>query len=138
MRRVWLAASLALVAAACGGTRLERVPIGDWGGEHVGLSVEATGASVTFDCAHGRIQGPLLLDRDGRFRVDGVYIREHGGPVLVDETEDAHPASYSGSTDGATLRFEIKLADTHQTVGPFSAVYGGTPRIFRCLAVGPS
>ena len=34
----------------------------------------------------------------GKFEVSGVYVREHGGPVRVDEVPDARPAKYSGST----------------------------------------
>jgi hypothetical protein len=138
MRELRLAAIAALLAAACGGTRLERVPLGDWGGEHVGLTVEAAGATATFDCAHGQMQEPLLLDREGHFDVNGVFVRERGGPVREGEAEDAHPARYSGTTNGAVLRFEIALSDTQQILGPFTAVYGSAPRIFRCLAVGPS
>ena len=102
------------------------------------LAVEAARATVAFDCAHGRMDGPLLLDRDSRFRVGGVFVREHGGPVREGEPEDAHPASYSGTTDGAVLTFEIALSDTNQVLGPFTAVYGAPPRVFRCLAVGLS
>src|SRR5438093_12502937 len=63
---VSLAPSLALPADAP-----RRVAPGDWGAQHVAFSVSEQGAAVEFDCAHGRIEGPLRLDRRGRFEAEG-------------------------------------------------------------------
>src|SRR5215203_6116873 len=39
-----------------------RVAEGTWGGAHLRLSVGGEGAQLEFDCAHGEISGPLVLD----------------------------------------------------------------------------
>ncbi len=126
------AVGLAALGAACGGRGLDRVPEGNWGGAHVSLAVTAAAATVEFDCAHGKTNGPLVLDRDGRFGVAGVFMRE-GGPVRDGEPPDAHPAFYEGSTDGRTLSLTVTLTDQGQTLGPFEAVRGAPPRVLKCL-----
>lgn len=127
---------LALVKA-CGegpvSSRLDRVPLGPWGGDHVSLAVETSGAAVEFDCAHGTLDAPLRLDREGRFSVPGVFVREHGGPVHQNETEDKRPAVYRGETDGQRLTFVVALTDTQETLGPFTAFFRRPPRVFKCL-----
>src|SRR5437016_8340462 len=40
--------------------------VGTWGGEHVILDVSKNGAVLEFDCAHGQIDQPLILDKKGR------------------------------------------------------------------------
>lgn len=134
------ALSALLCSLACGGptgrTRLDRVPEGPWGGDHVALAVAAEEAQVEFDCAHGRIDGPLALDGDGRFRQGGTFVQEHGGPV-TEGPEDRQPAVYSGVSDGRRLIFFLTLTDQAQTLGPFTVLYGAPPRLFKCLLVGP-
>jgi hypothetical protein len=105
----------AMLLAACAfgdrvvASRPEKVPIGQWGGEHVRLDVAEEGARIEFDCAHGSIDAPLDLDADGRFRVKGTFVREQGGPVHKDEAEDREPAVFSGQTDGRTMDLKVTL-----------------------------
>jgi hypothetical protein len=117
----------------CGSPALDRVPDGSWGGDHVSLSVSTSSATVEFDCAHGLIEGPLVLDASGRFSVAGKFAKEHGGPILEGEVEDVHPALYEGATDGRTLTFTVRITDLGETRGPFVAVRGATPRVIKCL-----
>jgi len=51
--------------------RLQKMPPGAWGAPHINLNVTATSADVEFDCAHGKINGPLTLDSRGRFNLSG-------------------------------------------------------------------
>jgi len=123
-----------LVAAllGCGYSQpavLERVPEGEWGGDHVLLRVDAAGADFELDCAHGRMESPLRLDVDGRFAVAGVYVAE-GGPTREDP--DRLPARFSGSTDGRQLSFTVTLSDSGVTLGPLTVVRGRAPRLFKC------
>jgi len=148
MRRAWLAATLVLMAcppdftgapeapAVSERVALEstsRVPEGTWGGQHVRLEVTAEGAQVEFDCAHGRINGALSLDRDGNFDVAGVFVQEHGGPVRSDEAEDAQPARYSGTTKGDTLELKVNFANGKDALGPYRLVRGQAGRVVKCL-----
>jgi hypothetical protein len=134
--RASLLPAVALLAATCGPTGgLDRVPEGNWGGDHVAMMVEPTGASVELDCAHGAATATLTLDAQGRFDVPGNFVPEHGGPAREDEQPDPLPARYVGSFDGHQLRFSIHLPGDATVVGPFSARQGSPPRLFKCASL---
>lgn len=125
---LWLLAACA--ATALGAERLERVPSGEWGGAHVRLTVDETGGSVEFDCAHGRLQQPLRLDEKGRFDVPGTLVGE-AGPTRKDETEASRPARYRGTSNGQSLSLEVTL-ETGDSAGSFALVRGGRARLVKC------
>jgi hypothetical protein len=125
-----------LFAVACASnpgdaSRLERVPKGEWGGQHVRLTVEDAGGTIEFDCAHGSLDEPLLLDGSGRFDVKGRLVAE-GGPVRKDEPETARPARYRGESDGQHLSLQVTL-EGGEDAGTFSLAKGSPPRLFKCL-----
>lgn len=123
------------MACACGASGgPERVPEGEWGGEHVALTVEAAGARVELDCAHGAVTAPLKLDTKGAFDVPGYFVQEHGGPVREDEQEEQRPARYFGTSDGRAIRFSIRLTEDGSTLGPFSAIRSEPAQLFKCLS----
>src|SRR5512138_597921 len=124
---------LLLVACAANpgaGSRLDRVPGGDWAGEHVRLTVVDTGAKVEFDCAHGTLDGPLTLDADGRFDVKGTLVGE-GGPVRKDPDANARPARYRGRTDGKRMSLEVTL-ESGESAGTFSLSRNGRVKLVKC------
>lgn len=110
-----------------------QVRAGTWGGQHIGMVVSDGGTTLDFDCAHAKIAQPLTLDAAGHFDVAGTYVREHGGPVGVDETADSHPARFEGSTDGKTMTLTVTLTDTNQEVGSFTLTFGTPSGVFKCL-----
>jgi hypothetical protein len=132
MRRFGLLVAASLTACMAASTPTE-LPPGQWGGEHVSLTVSATGASLEFDCAHGTADERPLLDSQGRFNLRGIYVREHGGPIREGEPEDRHPAVYLGQLDGSRLTLSIRLTDDGTQVGPYSAMLGQPARLFKCL-----
>jgi hypothetical protein len=111
-------------------SRLDRVPNGEWGGEHVRLSVENAGGKIEFDCAHGSLDEPLALDGRGHFDVKGSLVGE-GGPVRKDDPGSARPARYRGETDGQRMSLEVTL-EGGESGGTFSLVKGGRARLFKC------
>jgi len=124
---------LLMVACASnpgGASRLDRVPTGDWGGEHVRLTVDDAGGKVEFDCAHGSLDAPLALDASGHFDVKGSLVGE-GGPVRKDETENARPARYRGNTDGQHMSLEVTL-EGGESAGTFSLTKGGRAKLVKC------
>jgi hypothetical protein len=124
---------LLLVACAANpddASRLDRVPNGDWGGEHVRLNVADTGGKIEFDCAHGSLDGPLTLDPDGRFDVKGSLVGE-GGPVMKDEAANARPARYRGQTDGRSMSLEVTL-EGGDSAGTFSLARNGRAKLVKC------
>jgi len=110
-----------------------RLAAGTWGGQHVGLTVTDTGAHVEFDCASGDIAQPLTLDAGGGLSVDGVYVREHGGPIQVGEVPDRKPARYAGRVAGTTLTLDVLLTDSNEKVGTFTLERGAAPGVRKCL-----
>jgi len=109
---------------------MDRVPVGDWGGEHVRLTVSDASGSIEFDCAHGTLDAPLQVDDGGRFEVPGSFVRE-GGPV-VPGREDRQNVRYAGKTDGRSLDLEIVREDGER-LGPFRLKLGERPKLFKCF-----
>jgi hypothetical protein len=132
-----LALTAALLIAACSADgpvsagRLKKVPSGEWGGEHVRLTVTDTQGSIEFDCGHGTLDGPLTLDGQGRFDVQGTYVRE-GGPVREGE-EQKQKARYSGTSDAKTMALTLAL-EGGEPSGPFQLALGQPARLRKCLA----
>src|SRR5688572_20800810 len=91
-----LALSAATGAATCPADIPDRVPNGAWGGDHIGIAVTDSGATIEYDCAAGTIREPLRLDRSGRFQWQGIHYPGQGGPIRIDEPPKALSARYSG------------------------------------------
>jgi hypothetical protein len=124
--------SSALVGCTTGAPSTDGVPVtGPWGGAHAGLTLTETGGTITYDCAHGGLNAPVVPDGAGSFDVVGVHVREHGGPIHVGEIPDSLPARYVGqvSRDRMTLRVLVGA----DTLGPFELQLGVAPQLFRCL-----
>ncbi len=73
--------------SGCAGSNSQVIQSGAWGGEHIGIIVTDSSASVECDCAHGSIDESISTDDDGKFEAVGVYIIEKGNgasrrPVL--------------------------------------------------------
>jgi hypothetical protein len=105
---------------------------GTWGGDHIRLEVSDDGSQVDYDCAHGTIDQKIVLDAQGRFEAQGTNVREHGGPVRKDETNDSHPTRYSGRVDGNKLFLTVTESDTKNVVGTFTLSYGNRGKIVKC------
>jgi hypothetical protein len=127
-----VAVPMGACGAAGGADPPAAVPAGSWGGNHVSMQVTGSGATLQFDCAHGRIPSLLSLDAQGRFEIAGVFVREHGGPIQQGEPEDSHPAVYSGRLEGNDLTLSIRLSDDGTETGPFTVRLGTEARLFRC------
>lgn len=104
---------------------------GRWGGAHVALTLDDSGGSIEYDCAHGGLSAPVRPDRSGRFESDGVHVREHGGPVREGEVPDSIPARYAGRISGDRMTLRVLVG--RDTLGPFELRRGAEPRLFKCL-----
>lgn len=112
--------------------RVASVRTGMWGGEHIRMSVGANGAKIEYDCAHGTIDQPIRIDRNGRFDVRGTHTREAGGPVRIDNPPRGQAARYVGRISGTRMTLSVSLVGSGQAVGTFSLDFGAEPRIFKC------
>jgi hypothetical protein len=107
------------------------VASGTWGGEHIILEVSGKGAEVEFDCAHGKINEPMALNKHGDFDVAGTFSPEHGGPIRQDETENLKPARYSGHVEGDTMNVSVTVGKD-ETVGTYTLTRGKQTMLRKC------
>jgi len=121
---------LAVCSVVAETRKMQRIPTGNWGGQHIQMKVSAQSATVEYDCATGVIEGPLVLDRNGNFNLHGTHRRERGGPVRADETPRDIPATYTGSIKGNTMTFKLKVGDAE--VETFTLVKGKEGELFKC------
>ncbi len=114
-----------------GGTK--RAQAGPWGAMGVAMEVTESGARIEFDCAHGTIGEPLLLDSEGRFDVKGLYFREHGGPVREGEESKGQPVRFTGQVTGEDMTLTIKSPESDAAIGSYTLVRGKSGRLRKCL-----
>jgi hypothetical protein len=108
------------------------VPSGTWGGQGIRIEITEEGGELELDCAHGSIRAGLDLDSAGAFSVDGVFVREHPGPVREGHEPEEQPATYSGSLREGVLTLRIRVTETGETVGSFSLTHGSEGRVRKC------
>jgi hypothetical protein len=128
-----VAGILLSAAGPCAADLAGPVAPSEWGGDHVGLIVLATGGTLEYDCASGTIDQPVVAATNGNFIAQGTHTIGHGGPIMVGEIPDRHPARYDGWTDGETMRLSVTLTDTGQKLGEYTLVRGQSPHVFKCL-----
>lgn len=105
---------------------------GTWGASGIAMEVNDSGAEIGYDCAHGSITEKIVLDAQGRFSARGLHVKEHPGPIRVDEDQKGQPATYRGSVSGDTMNLTVILSDSNETVGTFTLSHGKSGRIRRC------
>jgi hypothetical protein len=111
-------------------TDMQRIPTGIWGGDHIRIEVGEKSAAVEYDCAHGVIEGPLVVDANGRFKLRGTHTPERGGPIRADEQPPSHPANYVGSISGNTMTLTLKLEGFDDET--FTLEKGKEGELFKC------
>jgi len=130
---------LALLSAVCSDSprvtdpNEGKVRLGNWGGDHVSLTVTNEGGTLEYDCGSGTIDQPFVVDGAGRFDLRGTHVRERPGPIRVGEEPDRHPARYTGRIDGNRMTLTVTMTDLDQGVGTFTLTLGASPRIVKCL-----
>ena len=130
-------ALLGLLAAGCAGTSPlpptgDRLAVGTWGGDNVGVIVTDSVTHVHVACTFGDMPGEVRLDPEGRFTVDGSYVLR-AYPVMMGPSL---PARFSGRVAGRTLTLSIEVNDTVEnkavSQGPITVVYGREPTMAMC------
>jgi hypothetical protein len=93
---------------------------GVWGGEHIRFEVSERGATVEYDCAHGTVEGRIVVDGRGRFSVAGTHYEERGGPSRPGEEAGGYPVRLSGSVGGSLMKLTVTRVDTKEVLGTFA------------------
>jgi hypothetical protein len=105
---------------------------GNWGAEHIDLVAVGDGALLEHDCAHGTIDGALVLDSNGEFDLVGTHVRE-GGPVDENDPPEILVARYHGRVRGNSLVLTVTLTDSGIVIGPYVLAKGEPGLIRKCL-----
>jgi hypothetical protein len=105
---------------------------GVWGGEHIRFEVTEHGANVEYDCAHGTVEGRIVVDSRGRFNVAGTHVEEHGGPVRADESEEGYPVRLSGRVGGSLMKLTVTRAGTRKVIGVFTLARDREAGLVKC------
>ena len=126
----FLAGAVCLTAAG-GGSR--RAASGPWGAVGIALEVTDSGGTLEYDCAHGSISEPLVLDSEGRFDVKGLHFPERPGPVREGEGNRGQPVRYIGRVTGDTMTLTVRLEGGETPIGDYTLVHGKTGRVRKCL-----
>lgn len=111
---------------------MKRAQSETWGGEHVRIQFNDGEARVDFDCAHGTITDPLKTDSEGRFALNGTYVREGRGPIRLNVPRVSQPARYSGTIKGEEMSLSVTLNKDSQEIGTFTLRRGSEGLIRKC------
>jgi hypothetical protein len=104
---------------------------GGWGGNHIGLVLDASGGRIEYDCAAGTI-GPIVPNAAGRFSAVGTHTPGTGGPEAEGHVPPTYTAQFSGTLSGDRMTLEARVQNG-VSLGPFELRRGEEPGIFRCL-----
>jgi hypothetical protein len=112
--------------------KMQKISDGTWGGQHIKIVVENGSATVEYDCANGTINGPLNLDRSGKFSLSGTHVSERGGPIRLNMPRKGQAAQFTGWTDGKKMTLTVKLSDSKEDLGTFTLEKGSDGRLRKC------
>ncbi|MGI8786573.1 MAG: hypothetical protein ACR2HG_02265 [Pyrinomonadaceae bacterium] len=113
--------------------KLTTLQTGSWGGNGIGLTIEADGAKITFDCADGEIKQKLEIDENGNFSLSGFYTQQRGGPIVLNDLPKPQPALYEGAVSGSKMTLKVVLTETKNTIGEYKLERDKYANIHRCL-----
>ena len=123
---------LAVSIGACANIPTAAVPVtGQWGGPHIGLTLDASGGRIEYDCAAGTID-PIIPIAGGRFTATGTHTPGWGGPAIEGQVLPTYAAQFSGTVRGDRMTLQGRV-ENGVALGPFSLRRGAEPGIFRCL-----
>lgn len=133
MTRIAIAVPLAALCC-CASLAPPAGPLsGSWGGQHVGLILNPDGGTLDYDCADGRIEGPVIPAPNGQFEASGWHRPGHGGPAREGEVLPRWPATYSGSVSDEWITLRVDVPERGIVIGPYRLRRGAEPILMRCL-----
>ncbi|HEX6733161.1 MAG TPA: hypothetical protein VF074_24275 [Pyrinomonadaceae bacterium] len=109
--RVLLVFLVFFISVTAKSQNMQRIPTGVWGGQHINIEVGEKSVTIEYDCASGVINGPLVVDNNGNFKLRGTHRVERGGPIRAGDDTKGQPATYTGSIKGNTMTLNLKIGD---------------------------
>jgi len=105
---------------------------GVWGGEHIRFEVTERGANIEYDCAHGTVEGRIVVDGQGRFSVYGLHYEEHGGPSRPGDDAAGFRVRLSGRVGGSLMKLTVTRVGTRRAIGTFSLARDREANVVKC------
>ncbi len=127
----------ALMVMSCANAGPPQV-IGQWGGDQVRLTLDASGGRIEYDCGAGTIDTPVQLDAESRFSAKGKHEDfssgkvAGSGPTNADAVPAVRGANYSGKVEGDQLSLTVRI-DGDKVPRSFKLVRGKSVKLIRCL-----
>ena len=128
---------VASASSACAADALTRpspadsVKPGQWGGQHIVMTVAAEQTDIEFDCGKATVAGALDADSSGSFTATGTFTQERPGPTPR-EGPPQRPMRLSGTVKDDNMQVTVVLTDQNEDVGTFTLSFGATPRLVKC------
>lgn len=133
MRKFILACACVATFNACASAAPGEPLTGRWGGEHVGVELDADGGRIEYDCAAGTIAGPIVPGRGGQFSASGSHIPGQGGPERIGHVPPSYDARYSGTVRDNEMSLQVEVPARGLSLGPFRLRRRAEPMLMRCL-----
>jgi hypothetical protein len=137
-RRAIAAMLTGVVASGCAAharstepSALDPLKSGEWGGQHIAMTVATSGTQIEFDCGKASIDGAIDVDRAGAFTATGTFFQERPGPTTPDGPP-RRPMRVSGTVKGDAMQVTIVLTDRDEDVGTFTLSFGSSARLVKC------
>ena len=105
---------------------------GVWGGEHIRLEAAIDSITIIYDCALGKIYGPLIPEGADEFTLFGTHTFETGGPVIPGARPDIHAAKFEGNIQSDVMILTVSLTDSLMVIGTFTLHYNSMGNVYRC------
>ena len=119
----WLSALIVGIAVVAVQTTI-------WGGDHVRMTVNHSGAELEFDCAAGTITD-TVPETDGAFSLKGTFTPQRSGPSRDDRSTTA-AAVYSGTIERDTMTLHIVLNGQDREIGTYVLSRDGAGTLRKC------
>ena len=107
------------------------VKIGQWGGQHIEMTVADSQTTIEFDCGKATVSGRMTVNSSGGFEVAGQYFPAAPGPTKKDEPPP-RPLRLSGTVREDSMQMQVVLTDTEDVIGEFSLGLGAAARLIKC------
>jgi hypothetical protein len=112
-------------------TPADSVKSGQWGGQHIAMTIAAAGTEIEFDCGKATVPGTIDTNSDGTFTTTGTFFQERPGPTTPNGPPQ-RPMRLSGTVKDDSMQVNIVLTDRDEDVGTFTLTFGGAPRLVKC------
>jgi hypothetical protein len=129
-----IAFAMTVLLAGCATTpKPDPFLTGSWGAAHVGLTLDAAGGKLGYDCAAGTINRSVILDGQGEFHERGTHSPGTGGPDREGVVPQSYPALYHGSVSGDRMILRVIVPTQGLVLGPYELRRDAQPLLTRCL-----